>query len=627
VNDREATVTDDTPPGSFESALQGLLAASARWLLRDATPGPYLDWMARDGPALGAGMLPADARGPGHEVESARLMRLFGHVIYATLPLPQQGFEPGRIGLPGPAEPCVCGSLRRFRHCCEATLDSLPRLPAEMAMPHVLDAMGRSAWAALPPRAPVRLVEAAAEAFRQQHRFKDSVALLEPWAAQQGCYPEAWAALLDLLADLYADLNKPRKRRALAQAMIDRGEPAVQSKGWQRLCLMATDAGRRSRAAEAYTRAQRLAPDDPALSLLELSMLLGFGEARQASQRAQFHVRRLGRMNTDGRFDDLIDGLREMGERGHGFLEDVSLAHEPELARLDTWAGTLGAPQLRIDLARCSPDDLGELTPAAPLAGLLDLWRSSFDLQAPALVSLQTARGDPWPGFAQWMALLEEQPTLGDSFEVLDALLMALQAHPSPGALAASRRLRARALALWEQLRQRFPRAACRWAVWPNRPALRVLAQHIAADATPMAEHSFEWLRHLVEVVNPNDNHGFRTRLAAVFLRRGMFSEALALSDRYPDDLDQMMLARVLALWHGSQRGAATALLADTLRSNPKLAKVMRSARLPQPRQDEFITVGSLQEAQLAYAEQWDLWQDAELREMLMAVSRRQGSA
>jgi tetratricopeptide (TPR) repeat protein len=618
----------DSQAGSFDQALQALLSQSARRLVRDASPAPYLEWIAREGPVIGAGMLAPEARAPGQEVEATRLMRLFGHMIYATMPLPQQQFEPVPITLPQGHEPCVCGSLRRFRDCCSGMLDTLPRLPVEMAMPHVLDAMGKAAWPALPAQgAPVRLVESAADAFRRQRRFKDGVALLEPWAAQPGRYPEAWAAVLDLLGDLYADLRKPRKRKMLAQAMIERGEPAVQSKGWQRLCLMATDAGRRTQAAEAYTQAQRLAPDDPALALLELSMLLGFGETVQAAERAQFHVRRLSRMNADGRYDDLIEGLREMGERGHGFLEDVSLAHEPELARLDAWAATLPAPQLRIELSRCTADDLGELTPSASLQLLLALWRDRFDLQAPALVSLQTARGDPWQGFADWMPLLENEPALGDSFEVLDALLMALQAHPSAGAFAAARRLMARALALWDQLRERFPRAACRWAVWPNRPALRVLAQHIAADATPDAEHSFEWLRHLVEVVNPNDNHGFRTRLAAVFLRRGMFSEALALSDRYPDDLDQMMLARVLALWHGSQRGAAAKLLADTLRSNPKLAKVMRSARPPQPRHDEFITVGSLQEAEVAYAEQWDLWQDAELREMLMTVSRRTGSS
>lgn len=616
MSDREVSILGQAQAGVFEQALHRLLAASAKLLVRDAAPGPFLDWIIRDGPVLGAGLLPAEAHhGGGEGPDAAQLMRLFGHMIYAMLPLPQHGFQPLDIGLPGQDQHCLCGAARTFRQCCEPVLDTLPKLPPEMAMSHVLDALGKARWAGLPAQgvAP-RLVEAAADVFRHQRRFKDGVALLEPWAAQPGRYPDAWAPLLDLLGDLYADLRRPRKRRALALAMIERGERAVQSKGWQRLCLMATDAGRRAEAARAYEQAQRLAPDDPALSLLELSMLLGFGDTGHAAQRAQFHIRRLGRMNTDGRYDELIAGVREMGERGQGFLEDVSLAHEPELARLDAWAAALPPPQLRLRLARCTPQDLGELTPVEALAGPLQRWAACAD------------PGAAWSGFARWMDALAAEPLLGDSFEVLDALQAALQSHPSPGAPAVARRLAMRAMALWSQLRDQFPRAACRWAAGANRPALRLLAQHVAADTTAWAEHSFDWLCHLVEVLNPADEHGLRTRLAAVLLRRGLFEQALALSQRHPDDADEMTLARVLALWHTGQRGAATSRLAGLLRGNPQLARVMRAAR-PSRRTDDAGVAGPLRQARLAYAEQWDLWQDPELREMLMAVSRRTGSS
>ena len=50
--------------------------------------------------------------------------------------------------------------------------------------------------------------------------------------------------LLDLLADLYLDLDHPRKRKTLAQAMVERGDSAVQSLGWQRLSMLASDRGR-----------------------------------------------------------------------------------------------------------------------------------------------------------------------------------------------------------------------------------------------------------------------------------------------------------------------------------------------------------------------------------------------
>ncbi|HET7862770.1 MAG TPA: hypothetical protein VFL86_00040 [Burkholderiaceae bacterium] len=616
MSEREGSILGQAQAGLFEQGLHRLLSASAKLLVRDAAPGPFLDWIVREGPVLGAGMLPAEAQG-GEGPDARQLMRLFGHMIYAMLPLPQHGFQPLDIGLPGQDQHCLCGAARPFRHCCEPVLDTLPKLPPEMAMSHVLDALGKAHWAGLPAQgvAP-RLVEAAAEVYRHQRRFRDGVLLLEPWAAQPGTYPDAWAALLDLLGDLYADLRRPRKRRALALAMIARGEGAVQSKGWQRLCLMATDAGRRAEAAHAFEQAQRLAPDDVALPLLELSMLLGFGDTALVAQRAQFHMRRLVRMNTDGRHDDLIAGVREMGERGQRFLEDVSLAHEPELARLDAWAAALAPAQLRLRLDCCTPEDLGELTPAQALAEPLQRWAACAATEGTLA----------WSGFVRWMDVLAAAPLLGDSFEVLDALLAALQSHPSPGAPAVARRLGARAMALWGQLRAQFPRAACRWAARPNQPALRLLAQHVVADTTAWAEHSFDWLCHLVEVLNPSDENGLRMRLAAVLLRRGLYEPALALSQRHPDDTAEMALAHVLALWHTGQRSAAAARLAGILRGNPALARVMRAAR-PTRRQEDAGLAGPLRQARLAYAEQWDLWQDPELREMLLAVSRRTGSS
>lgn len=613
---------DETQALAFEQSLGLLLHVSANKLVRDPAPGPYLDWIAQYGPSLGEGVLPADMRGAAHAVDASRLMRLMGHMIYGALPLPQQHFQPKKLPLPGRNEPCLCGSLRKFKHCCETFAHQLPALEPELAMPRVLDAMGKAAWKTLPAqKVSPRLVDAAAGTFRDERRVKDAVALLEPWAAVPGRYPAAWADLLDLLGDLYAELGKPRKRKALAQSMIDRGEAAVQAKGWQRLCLMHTDAAREAEARQALANAQRLAPDDPALALLEMSMLLGFGDAARANERALFHIRRLGRINDDGRYNELIETLREMGERGQDFLEDVGLRHEPDLVRLDAWLAALPAAQPRLDLSHCSADNLGALTPLPKPAAALRRWESSFDLAPPSLVALQGG-GDPWRGFERWMKLLEDQPLLGDSFEVLDALLLALEARRSAGSAAAARRLMARGLALWQPLREQFPQARCEWVVWPNRPALRVIAQHIAADPTPDAEHSFDWLSHLVQVLNPHDNHGFRWRLAAVLLRRGRFADALALSERFPDDMDQMKLARVLALWHSGQRGAATSLLADTLRGNPKLARVMRSERRPRPRDDAFVAVGSLQEAQLAYEEQFDLWQAPELRELLQGLGR-----
>jgi tetratricopeptide (TPR) repeat protein len=617
---------DDAHADAFSEALQWLVHGSANRLVRDADPGAYLDWIARHGASIGEGVLPPDMRGKAHAVDASRLMRLLGHMIYAAMPLPQHRFQPRRLPLPGRNDPCLCGSLRKFKQCCEPMMSAMPRLSDEMAIPAVLDAMGKKAWRDLPAsRIALRLVVAAAATFRHERRPADAVALLEPWAAQPGPYPDDRADLLDLLGDLYADLGKPRKRKALAQAMIDRGAPQVQAKGWQRLALMATDAGKVDEARAAFTQAQRLAPDDPALALLDVTMLLGLGDAAQARERADFHARRLERMNADGRHDDLIAALRQLGEQGFAYFEHATLEHEPQLGRLDAWLAALPPPVLRLDLRHADAATLGELLPAKALDRALERWHEVFDAGSPTLVSLHAEGGDAWRGFGGWMGLLEAEPALGDSFDVIDGLLLALESHPSPASAAVARRLIERGLALWALLRARYARARCEWGVWTNRPALRILAQHVVGDDTPTAERSFDWLRHLVEVLNPHDNHGFRTRLAAVLLRRGLHADALALAERYPDDRDEMALAQVLALWHLGRRGEATSLFVDTLKGNRHLAKVMRSTVRPRPVETAFVGVGSLQEAQLAYRDQFDLWQAPELRAMIDGVVRRIG--
>lgn len=601
-----------------------LLQIAAPRLCRDPSVPAFLAWIADAGPALAPALLPPAM--PARAAQAQQYFRLFGHAIYAALPLPQHHFRPRRLPLPGRNDPCVCGSLRKFKQCCEVVAQGLPRLPAELGAPHVFAAMGKAAWRDLPAaKAPAHLVEAAAMQWRHEQRLKDAAALLEPWAAEPPAgarYPDTHADLLDLLGDIYADLGKPRKRRTLAQSMIDRGEPLVQSKGWQRLCLMATDARKSGEARTALAHAQRLAPDDPSVSLLEVSMLIGLGDEDRAAERAEFLAKRMERRNAEGEYDTLIAALREMGNRGAGYLRDVELSHHQDLAQLHAWLRGLPPPVLRLDLGRATAEDLGVLAETAEQRPLVAACVRAIDAGTPPLVALTPATR-AWDGFDIWMPLLERHPTAADSFDVLDALMLSLQGYGSPGAEALAALVLERALGLWALLRQRYPSAACAWGFMDNRPALRLLAQHIVHDDTPTAERCFDWLRHLVETLNPQDNHGFRERLAIVLLRRGLHAEALSLTLRYPDDIDGMELARAAALWRLDRRAEAFAVLAARLRANPKLARVMQSPDMPRPKPADFITYGTLEAARHTYASQFDLWQDPALRQLLEKPGRK----
>ena len=177
-------ITDDAIPQRMESFAEGLhwlVHTSANKLVHDAAPGPYLDWIARYGPSVGKGVLPDDMRGPAHAADASRLMRLMGHLIYAAMPLPQHHFQTKRLALPGRNDPCLCGSLAKFKQCCEPMVATLPRLPPESAMARVLDAMGKRAWRDLPgQKTPPRLIEAAAHDFMDEGRVADAVACSSP---------------------------------------------------------------------------------------------------------------------------------------------------------------------------------------------------------------------------------------------------------------------------------------------------------------------------------------------------------------------------------------------------------------------------------------------------------------
>ena len=603
--------------------LEAVLFSAATVLLRNDDLNSFLAWGKLALPELISQM----GQGPEHEAnaeQDARLIGMMSRSIHAAMPLPSRRYRPGKLVLPERNESCCCGSGRKFKQCCAPVAQGIPPFPSELCVGPMLEAMGKSAWAHLPEaHMPIALLGTVAFDWRRQGRLPDLVRLLEPWLPADGPIPDERADLLDLLGDVYADLQKPRKRKALAQAMIDRGGKAVQAKGWQRVALVACDAGQYRVAQDAFQQSQRLVPDDPALSILELSLLIGEGRTDRLRERADFWARSLSRRNQGGEYDGLIDAIRDMGERGNEMLLDTMVQHTPELKALSDWVQSLPAPELALKWGpHASPQDLGPLQPNAALAKALQAWRKVFAIDEPSLVHMQTDDAQPWDRLGQWLPVLHKHPVLANSFEVLDELVLLLTAHGLSGAALVAEPLIARALALWEQIRARYPLARCEWAHWDNRPALRLIAQHIVADHSATADQSFDWLRIMVEVLNPNDNHGFRDLLMAVYLRRGLLEEALALAGRYPQDTDGMEMLKARALWGLSRKGDAIAVMHRVFSGSRHFAKVWRSTKLPAANRAAYVTFGSDQEAKLAYRLQHDLWQDADLRVTVMSVSK-----
>jgi tetratricopeptide (TPR) repeat protein len=619
-----------------------LLRLAAQWLLEDPDPEAFLRHMALRGPVLFPEALTEDPdevrRHPASKVlraDAPQFFRGLGWTIASAMPLPSNDWRPRKLPLPGRNEACLCGSLHKFKHCCARLMEKGPRLDPVWLGALVVMAMPAKAWAGLPgTRVSPDTVAAAANELAESDRPREAVKLLEPWAQLPAPWPASRLELLDLLADLYLELGHPRKRKALADKLVRYGDKAVQSLGWQRLSMMASDAGDVTAARQAFEQAQRLTPDEPRVALLEVTTLLADGALERAHERAAFHARRLGRLPQAAELAPQIEGLQAIAR---GELDHVADGHRApfddgpvvadEFAPLafltDLHQRVLGLPpaRLQLDLARSSPDDLGELRPARSQRAALARWREQFDAPGLGLTSLHPGTE---PGLraldgGTWQRLLADTPSLLNQFEVLDGLVNALQAVPFGLAADLEASLMARALDLWALLRARFPTALVEWGWLDNRPALRLLVRHVLQDHSPRADTSFEHLHALVEVLNPNDNHGLRERLGAVLLRRGETAAALALAQRYPDDYVGMRLLHVRALLGLQRLEAAQLQFSQAVADNPYVVKLLCSSRAPRVPDAPSYRMGSPEHAKIVVANQHDLWRDKSLQAWLKA--------
>lgn len=634
---------DPTDDDGLDAEL--MLRLAAQWLLADPDPETFMRHMAERGPVLFSKALTDDPlavqRDPMHKVlrsQAVPFFRSLGWVVASAMPLPVHGWRPLRLPLPGRNDPCLCGSLCKFKHCCAPLLAHAPRLDPVWLGSLVVQAMDTRDWAALPAsRIAPASVLAAADDLSDRGLPKEALRLLEPWGQAPGPWTAAQAELLDLLADLYLDLGHPRKRKALADNMVERGDAVVQSLGWQRRSMMASDAGRAADARHAFEQAQRLTPDEPRVALLEVTTLLGAQEFERAHERASFHARRLSRLPQASELAPQIEGLQaiargeldhvahestgrpdpsganESAQPGVGLPFDFNIRPDGVFSALADGVSGLPPARLRLDLAEATALDMGALKSAKPVRAALNKWRKAFHGPSPddawALPDgvdegLQKLDG------GEWQQLLQRSPALLDCFEVLDDLLTALHAVPMGLAVSLQAVLLIRAQDLWALLRQRYPQARCEWGWLENRPALRLLAESVSLDASPTAERSFGNLRALVDVLNPKDNQGLRDRLGAVLLRRGDAAAALSLALRYPNDFAGMQWLHVRALLALQQLDLARTVLAAALKSNPHVLKLLCSSRKPRLPDVDSYRVGSVEQARIVVAHQHDLWRD-----------------
>ncbi len=526
----------------------------------------------------------------------------FGRVFWSTMPKPQRDWRAEPLPKPERNASCPCGSGKKYKQCCQPY-----EAPAEMLMPRlnmlkfVLDLWPEGKLREIPLR---RLdPEALADTANQWLKEGDGergIVLLERLFDDPANLDERHISCFDALCDAYLEAGMQAERETfVVRIALHRNKPLA-STALQRATVLATDEGDYKTAWERFGQALRLTPDAPSLAHLEVLVLRSEGRPDEAKARAKVWASRLRRMDRP-EYEDLIEFLEQMAED-----PDRAMLKLAESSRLegDEWSELLdAAPEVELlyriehNPMRDEPYGPGRIaiamTPLPALARVEREWRDRFFVQKPSLVDLYGDAAGACEDFAAVAEFMRATPAAWQSFEILDDLVLIARDwfdddHEWFDENAVLLDLTDRAVELLEMCVAGAGegKAVIAWGVLQNRPPLRLVAQRIDAllDAVVDDEDDLEIvdLQEWMLELNPHDNHGYRNPVMQEYLLAGEWQRAIALAQRYPEDVGDMPFDLALALFQSGRKEEAAATWGRGAESTPVIAATLL-ARNPKP--------------------------------------------
>lgn len=585
-----------------------LFDCAARRILRDENPADFIAWFQFSAPQLApqfTSQLPDDA------IFRRGFLTQFARILWNKTPLPGNRFQPRPITRPERNQPCLCGSGKKYKHCCHA-LESLEQgLPEFSMLLHVLENIAVKQFADLPfPHLNLDELAYVANTWISNGRAKEAAKLLEGLFSDWAKLDERAEPALYCLLDCYDRLNNPLKKKRLLERAMAAPDGVLRAAAMQRQCAIHADRGEYDQAWALFQQAQRLMPDDPGLSHLEILMLKNQGEHARAKERAAFWIARLSKDKT-GQYADLIAFLRDATDDLGGSMLNLLQENHPSLQQWRDLMARLPAVTCHYKLDM-GAEGTGPLEPDQALRRMLAQWAA----YAQSLVEESPAIN--WNARLPWLNWLEKNPVAWQSFEVLLDVVQALSdTEPRltgmEAAMALPLLVRAEAL-LRLVIRQHGAEGrGLAWGWHENRPALILIASlafHYLEHEGP--ERGIDLLEWCVFTLNPDDNQGLREPLIHHYLRVKRIDDALRLAARYPDDLPAMQYGGILALYMAGKVEAATRQLKQTAGAYPEIARMLLSAspRRP-PLNAGFSTLGGKDEAWYYREDNLDVWRQS----------------
>lgn len=594
---------------ALESAdeLEFLFDCAARRILNDENPAGFMDWFRQYAPDLAPGFF---RQLPNDPTFLRGFLTHFSRLIWNKTPLPGHHYRPRPIPKPERNQDCPCGSGKKYKHCCQAVEELERDLPEFSMLLHVLNATPVKQYAAL-PYAYLNPDELAyvADVWISRGRAKEAAKLLEGLFVNIDKLDERAESAFDRLLDCYDRLGNPLKKKRLLERGMAAHNKSLRAAAMQRQCCILADRGEYGEAWPLFQQVQRLLPNDPSLSHLEIIMLMNQGEQARAKERAAFWIARLSK-DRSGQHEALIEFLRQAVDDMSGSVLHYMRKDCPALEQFASLIANLPQPASHY-LLDPMEGSAGPLTPGTRLRQLHAEWSPYADalLDAPVL---------DWHGRLNWLDWLQKNPLAWQSFDVLHDIVQALK-HSEPSLAGMEEKIvlpllqHAEAVLRWVIKQHHADGLRLEWGWLENRPALSLVAElayfHASHDQRDKAIDLMAWL---VDTLNPNDNQGLRDDLIHHYLRAGRIADALHLAERYPDDLACMRYGHILALYMAGRVDEAASLLKQTHADYPEVGKMLLAASPRRPQvNDGFIRVGGKDEAWYYREDNLDVWRQS----------------
>lgn len=576
--------------------LEILLQVSVDMIVRHENPEQFLHWF-RDSALLIAPEF--FKQFPNNTDTQHSFLSVIGREIWNKTPLPSNHFRPRALPKPERNASCICGSGQKFKQCC-ARVETLGS-PFEglSLLSFVLDTLTASQREVL-PYAYLNHEELAfvARQWMEEGREKDSVKLLEGLFADFSKLDERAEAAFDCLLDCYDLLNNPLKKKRLIERGFTVPNKYLRAAAMQRQCCILSDRNEFTEGWALFQELQRLIPNDPSLSHLEIVMLLGQGEKQRAADRAKFWMARLAHdENAQG---PLMEFLRATA-RGDavGAMAGIAREMNPDMDKLIETINRLPKPECHYTL-KPMDESAGPLMPDAKVRRLIEQW---------------VKQEESSQGLSDDLKWLEKNPLAFHCFEILEDWLGALEnlraTHGFEEVVLIPLLQHAEAVLHLVLATHHAENLKLEWGWLENRAALSLLERlAMMFRISKRLDEAVRVMEWMVLTLNPNDNQGLREFLIHDYLLVERVADALALAKRFPDDMAGVAYGTALALFMDKQEAAAREAIKIAAERYPEVRKMLVAEKPKQPRlQEGLVRVGGKDEAWYYRKDYLDIWQ------------------